>query len=63
MMMVANLGADSGGLTLQTEQETVQRLGLAWERSQQPHQAGLSRELPQEADDDLVHGGVLTWTQ
>ena len=63
MMVVANLDADSGGLTLQTEQETVQGLGLTRERTQQPHQAGLSRELPQEADDHLVHCWVLTWGQ
>ena len=63
MLVVANLGADSGDLALQTKQEAVERLGLALERGQQPHEAGLDRELPQEADDDLVHCGVLTWGQ
>ena len=63
MLVLANLGADSVGLALQTDQETVQRLGLAWQRSQQSHQAGLSTELPQEADDDLVDCGVLAWGQ
>ena len=35
MLVAANLGADSGGLTLQTDQEAVERLGLALESSQQ----------------------------
>ena len=61
MMVVANLGADSGGLTLQTDQETVQRLGLARERTQEPHQAGLIRELTQDVDDHLVQCRLLTW--
>ena len=60
MLVVANLAGDRGCLALQPQQEAVQGLGLAWERSQQPHQAGLLRELPQEVDDDLVHCGLLT---
>ena len=63
MLVLANLGADSVGLALQTDQETVQRLGLAWQRSQQSHQTGLSTELPHQADDDLVDCGVLTCGQ
>ena len=58
--MVANLAGDRGRLALQSQQEAVEGLGLPWERSQQPHQAGLLGELSQEVDDDLVHCGLLT---
>ena len=61
MLMLTNLAGHTAGLTLQTDQETVQRLGLARERTQEPHQAGLIRELTQDVDDHLVQCRLLTW--
>ena len=60
MLVESNPAGDTCGLSLQTEQEVVQRPSLTWERGQEPRQAGLSAQLPQEADDDLVHSWVLT---
>ena len=58
--MVSNLVSDGGCLALQSEQEAVQRLGLAGERSQESRQAGLLADLPEDVDDHLVHCAVLT---
>ena len=57
---LANLVISNPCLSLQTLKEAVERLGLVVERTQETHHTGLFTHFPQYADDDPVHGGVLT---